>query len=339
MPSQIAVITGAGTGIGRAAARALGRAGFDIALIGRNEERLAEAVQDLHEHAIKTMTFALDVTSSEALRQAAEQIENELGPIAVWVNCAGSTVIGQVTSLCAQDIQRATDVTYMGSVNGTLAALEHMRRRSQGVIINLDLAPSLRDMPLQAAENGARAALRAFCNSLRAELLHDADAIRVVTVDLPAINTPRYRWTRNTTGQTLRPAGPVYEPEVAAEAICRAAFTTSDTISVGPEAILSFLHKITGTGYSIKKRAQKGYKAQLSKDYAPDHEADNLYTSPAGIMGAHGDFDSKTRRADSPLSFYIPSSLPAGLKGALLAIGLTSLITHFINTKEKQNHH
>ncbi|MFT9383882.1 MAG: SDR family oxidoreductase [Acetobacter orientalis] len=331
MSSQIAVITGAGAGIGRAAARTLGRAGFDIALLGRNEERLQDAAQDLKTHGIRTLVVPVDVADADAVAKAAHRVESELGPIKVWANCAGATVIGQVATLSAQDIRRATEVTYLGSVNGTLAALEHMRRRGHGAIINLDLAPSLRGLPLQAVENGARAALRGFCESLRPELLHDADNIRVVMVDLPAINTPRYSWTRNTTGKRLKPVGPVYEPEVAAEAICRAAFTTSRSISVGPSTTFAALWSLLGPGCREKRLAEHSYKAQLEKTCAEADAQDDLYKSTPGAFGAQGAFDAKARRLDSPLSFFVTSSVRAGLAGAALAAGLTGLLNHIRN--------
>lgn len=241
MATQIAVITGAGSGIGRAAARALGRAGFDVALLGRDKERLDATAQNLAQHSVRSLVISVDVADAQAVQDAANRVESELGPISVWANCAGATVVGQVAALNAQDIARATQVTYLGSVNGTLAALNVMRRRGQGAIINLDLAPTLRDLPLQAAENGSRAALRGFCNSLRTELRHDADHIRIVMVDLPAINTPHYGWTRNLTGKRLKPFGPVYEPEVAAEAICARPLPPAAPFpSVGPTALPPF---------------------------------------------------------------------------------------------------
>lgn len=334
MASQIAVVTGAGAGIGRAAARTLGRAGFDIALLGRNQDRLKDTEEDLKAHGIRTLALTVDVSDADAVAKAAHQIEAELGPIKVWANCAGATVIGQVATLAAQDIRRATEVTYLGSVHGTLAALEHMRRRGHGVIINLDLAPNLRGYPLQAAENGARAALRGFCESLRPELLHDADDIRVVMVDLPSINTPRYGWTRNTTGKRLKPVGPVYEPEVAAEAICRAAFTTSRSISIGPSSTLSALWSLLGPGCREKRLADHGYKAQLEKTCADTTTADDLYQTPPGAFSAHGAFEAKARRLDSPLSFFVTSSVRAGLAGAGLAALLTGLVNHIRNSKQ-----
>ncbi|AKR48519.1 MULTISPECIES: SDR family oxidoreductase [Acetobacter] len=334
MPTQIAVITGAGAGIGRAAARALGRAGFDIALLGRDEDRLKETAENLAKHSVRSLVIPLDVSDAKAVQDAAERIETELGPISVWANCAGATVVGQVAALSADDIRRATEVTYLGSVNGTLAALGVMRRRGQGAIINLDLAPNLRGMPLQAAENGARSALRGFCESLRPELLHDADNIRVVMVDLPAINTPHYGWTRNLTGKRLKPVGPVYEPEVAAEAICRAAFSTSRSISIGATNSFAALWHMVAPGCREARMAEKGYKAQMEHDWAEGPQPDDLYKSVPGSFGAQGPFDEHSRRLDSPLTFFVPSSLRAGIFGALTAMGLTALMAHIRNCRK-----
>lgn len=328
MATQIAVITGAGSGIGRAAARALGRAGFDVALLGRDEERLHATAHNLTQHAIRTFVLSVDVTDAQAMQDAAQQIEDTLGPISVWANCAGATVVGQVAALNAQDIARATQVTYLGSVNGTLAALNVMRRRGQGAIINLDLAPTLRDLPLQAAENGSRSALRGFCNSLRTELRHDADHIRIVMVDLPAINTPHYSWTRNLTGKRLKPFGPVYEPEVAAEAICRAAFTTSRSISIGWANSFAALWRFAGPGCREARLASHGYKAQMSHDWAEGPQPDALYTAVPGAYGSEGPFEAKARRLNSPLTVFVSSGLRASLFGVLAAMGVSAALNH-----------
>ncbi|MFT8675533.1 MAG: SDR family oxidoreductase [Acetobacter sp.] len=328
MASQIAVITGAGSGIGRAAALALGRAGFDIALLGRDQTRLDETARDLDRHGIRSLAIAQDVADPQGVQAAADRIEQELGPIAVWANCAGATVIGQTAVLAAEDIRRATEVTYLGSVYGTLAALNVMRRRGQGTIINLDLTPALRGLPLQAAESGARAGLRGFCASLRPELRHDGDRIRVVMVDLPAINTPRYGWTRNMTGKRLKPYGAVYEPEVAAEAICRAAFGSSRSVSIGLGTLLDPLRSLLAPFYREARLAELGYKAQMSYDWMQAPQPDGLHEPVAGAFGAHGPFDEKSRRLDSPLSIFVPSDLRAGLFGALAAMALATLARH-----------
>ncbi|MFT8891875.1 MAG: SDR family oxidoreductase [Acetobacter papayae] len=328
MPSQIAVVTGAGSGIGRATAQALGRAGFDIALLGRCPERLADAAQELARHSVRTLILEADVTDALGLSAAAARVEAELGPISVWVNCAGATVVGQVAALDAQDIHRATEVTYLGSVNGTLTALDVMRRRGEGTIVNLDLAEALRGLPLQAAESGARGALRGFCESLRSELLHDADTIHIAMVSLPSINTPRYAHTRNMTGKPLEPYGPVYEPEVAAEAICRAVFGRHRSISIGLGETLHALWRHVTPLWRESWLAKHAYKSQMGHDWLDTPQPDNLYAPAPGALAAHGPFETRSRRLESPLSLFVPSGLRAGLLGTLACALLLGLVRH-----------
>ncbi len=324
--TSVAVITGAGSGIGRATAVALGRAGFDIALLGRDADRLQETAHVLDRHHVRSLMIPLDVTHAQAVSHAAATVEEKLGSIAVWVNGAGASVFGQVADLPIADIQRATYVTYMGSIHGTLAALEVMRRRGVGTIINLDLAPHLRDLPLQAVENGARAGLRAFCESLRVELRHDADNIRVVMVNLPAINTPRYGWTRNLTGKMMQPYGAVYAPEVAAEAICRAVFSRSDSIFIGLGALVpDFLSRFLP--YSWRSyRAIHGYKDQMGHDWIETETEtslpDALYSPVKGCLTANGAYDEKACRLESPLSFFVSSTLQKRLTAFLVVLFL-----------------
>ncbi|GBQ88500.1 oxidoreductase [Acetobacter nitrogenifigens DSM 23921 = NBRC 105050] len=326
MAHRIAVVTGAGAGIGRATARALGRAGFDVALLGRNEERLAAAAEELEQSGVRTVRVAVDVADEAALDAAAERVEDELGPISIWVNCAGSTVVGPVAELDGADIRRATEVTYLGSVYGSTAALRRMRRRGQGVIVNLALGPRLRGLPLQAAENGARSAVVGFCESLRAEIAHDGDRIRVVLVHLPSFNTPRFGWTKNLTGKRLRPPAPIFEPEVAGEAICRAAFHNGEDMWVGLRGQITRAIDALAPRIVASRRARRGYAAQLEKAAASDDAPANLEHSVAGALSAYGPFDIESKKATALTPAFLGAPLPLGARLGLATLGLVGVL-------------
>lgn len=322
MPHQIAVITGAGAGIGRATARTLARAGCDVALIGRNTARLEDAAAELAALHIRTLTITADVTDAEALERAADQVEATLGPITLWVNCAGAGVSGQFVELSPEEIQRATDVTYLGTVFGTRAALIRMRRRGYGTIVNLDAISLPR--PLRSIESGARAAIRAFTESLRPEILHDGDRIHLSLVSLPAINTPRFVWTRNRTGKRLHPAGPLFEPEIAAEAISRAAFGRHRDVRVGLSGIGQRVVALLAPTLLDRRQAVHAYRQQLEKYPAPDDTPDNLFAPVAGAHGAHGPFDHLSRRG---MPVLLTTTLRTILTGTALAAGAAALAT------------
>ncbi|MBB3882357.1 NAD(P)-dependent dehydrogenase (short-subunit alcohol dehydrogenase family) [Acetobacter oeni] len=332
MSHSIAVVTGAGAGIGRAAVRALGRAGFDVALLGRNEERLQAAAAALEQAGARAFCVSVDVSDAEAVEAAADQVETKLGPIALWVNCAGATVTGPVAELDAAEIRRATEVTYLGTVHGTMAALRRMRRRGKGVIVNLDLGPRLQGLPMQAAESGARGAVRGFCESLRTEILHDGDRIRVALVHLPGLNTPRYNWTRNLTGKRLRPVAPVYEPEVAGEAICRAAFYDCDEVWIGlggqvTRALNAFFPRVIR-----RRRARLGYYAQMEKADADADAPSDLEASVTGAFAAHGPFDQETRKATALTPVFLCAPLPRFAKwilGVAGGLGMAGLVVRY----------
>lgn len=194
MPEPTAVICGATAGVGRASAEAFARAGYRVALIARGEQGLSDTQAQLEALGARVLAIAADVADAPALEAAATRVEAELGPIDVWVNAAMATVFGPFSALTPEEIRRVTEVTYLGSVHGTLTALRHMRPRNRGTIVQVGSALSYRAIPLQSAYCGAKFAIRGFIDSLRCELIHDRSGIRLSMVQLPAHNTPQFDW-------------------------------------------------------------------------------------------------------------------------------------------------
>lgn len=217
---RIAVITGAGAGVGRAAADEFARHGYDVALLSRDGERLARAAAQIEAaFGVRALAMSTDVADARAVEAAASHVEDTLGPIDVWVNVAMATAFAPVSALTAEEIERGTRVTYLGQVHGMMAALSRMRTRNRGTIVNVGSALAYRSVPLQSVYCGAKFAIRGFTDSLRSEIIHDKLKVHLTVVELPAINTPQFDWSMNKTGKRARPVAPIFQPEVAARAI------------------------------------------------------------------------------------------------------------------------
>ncbi|GBQ11709.1 SDR family oxidoreductase [Swaminathania salitolerans] len=328
MPNQIAVVTGAGAGIGRATVRMLASYGFDIALLGRNRQRLHDAAAELEESRIRTLIVELDVSDADAVSAAAERVERELGAITVWINAAGIAAIGPVLSLDASTLRRVTEVTYLGSVFGTQAALACMRRRGCGTIVNLGIAYPLRGLPMQAAVNGAHAAIAAFCDSVRPEIRALSDRIDLTMVYLPSINTPRLGWSRNRSGHALKPAGRIYEPEVAAHAICQAVLGHHRDIWVGASSILSSLLSAFTPTLRDRLLARRGFAAQFTKDAAAPDDADILDETLTGAYAAHGPYEGIPLRDQGRKPLLLTKKLRVGLGAAAITFSVLMAVMY-----------
>ena len=315
---QIVVITGASAGVGRATVRAFARRGADVALIARGVDGLEAARREVEAAGGRALVLPADVADAAALETAAERVERDLGLIDVWVNNAMVSVFSPVRELEAAEVRRVTEVTYLGVVYGTMAALRRMLPRDRGAIVQVGSALAYRGIPLQAAYCGAKHAIQGFTESLHCELLHDGSRVRVAMVQLPAMNTPQFDWVKSRLPREPQPVPPIYEPEIAAEAIVWAASARRREISVGMTTVAAIWIDKVASGLLDRYLARTGYDSQQADEAADPNRQDNLWHPLAGDHGAHGRFAS--RSSDRSPQTWINERLPA------IAIGLAGLL-------------
>lgn len=293
---QVAVITGGSAGIGRATAMAFARAGYWVGVLARDADRVeavCEAIRAAGGHALGVPT---DVGDAAQVEHAADRIEHELGLISVWVNNASTTVFARVLDTSAEEYRRVTTVTYLGVVHGTLAALKRMHPRNRGVIIQTGSALAYRSIPLQSAYCAAKAAIRGFTDSLRSELIHDKSDVRLTMVQLSAFNTPQFNWARSRLPRQLQPVPPIFQPEIAGEAIIRAAAHHHRELWVGWPAVKTILStRFAPGGLGDRLAARGAYESQQTDETAQPGRLDNLFVPVAGDYGAHGRFDERAK--------------------------------------------
>ena len=284
------MVTGASAGVGRATVRAFGREGASIGLIARGRERLEAARQELEDRGHRAHAVAADVADADAVEKAAAEIEDALGPVDVWVNNAMATVFAPIMEVAPDEFRRATEVTYLGSVWGTMTALRRMVPRDRGVIVQVGSALAYRGIPL-----GAKHALQGFLESLRAELLHNRSNVRVTMVQLPALNTPQFTWSRSKMPRRAQPVPPIFQPEVAADAIVWAANNPQRELMVGWPTIKAILGNAVAPGFADRYLAKNGYDAQQTDQPEDPDRPDNLFEPVPGDQAAHGPFDEQAK--------------------------------------------
>lgn len=323
---KVVVVTGAGAGVGRATAEEFAKAGYDVALLSRDPDRLDRAADELHtKYGVRTMPIPTDVADAEAVEKAASDVEAELGPIEVWVNVAMATVFAPVSKLSAEEVKRGTEVTYLGQVHGMMSALKRMRDRNRGAIICVGSALAYRSVPLQSVYCGAKSAIRGFVDSLRSEIIHDKLKITITMVDLPAVNTPQFDWAMNKMGRKAQPVAPIYQPEVPARAIVFAAENPRREIWVGYPTVQAILANRIAPGLIDRYLASAGYKGQLTEKLLPANAPANLFEPVKGDYGAHGRFDDKAKLGSWEMftdrhrtAFWAAAGIGATLLGAHL---------------------
>ncbi|MDA8301075.1 MAG: SDR family oxidoreductase [Actinomycetota bacterium] len=292
---HVAVITGASAGVGRATAIAFARHGFDVALIARGETGLEAAADDVEAVGRRSLVLAADVADPEAVDEAANRVEAGLGPIDVWVNDAMTTAFAPFWDLSPTDFKRAVEVTFLGQVWGTMAALKRMRPRDRGSIVNVGSALSFVGIPLQSAYCSSKFACRGFFESVRAELLHEGSHVRLSMVHLPAVNTPQFDWCQTTLDKHPQPVPPIYQPEMPAKAILDVALDGRREKIVGTWnkmlVVVDSLFRGVGNHYAAKA----AWGAQLTDQRVSPNRPANLHhpVDEDRDFGAHGIFDSR----------------------------------------------
>jgi NAD(P)-dependent dehydrogenase (short-subunit alcohol dehydrogenase family) len=293
---EVVVITGASAGVGRATAHAFARRGKKIALIARGQAGLEATHREVEQLGGQAIVIAADVANSEAVESAAAQIEQSFGEIAVWVNNAMSSVFSPISRMTPEEFRRVTEVTYLGYVYGTLAALKRMLPRDRGVIVQVGSALAYRAIPLQSAYCAAKHAIQGFTESLRCELLHDKSNVRVTMVQLPALNTPQFGWVKSRLPRKAQPVPPIFQPEVAAEAILFAAHHPRRREHyVGWSTVKAIIGDKIAAGLLDRYLARKGYDSQQFDGAEDPDRLSNLFEPVGGDHGTHGAFDSRAK--------------------------------------------
>jgi NAD(P)-dependent dehydrogenase (short-subunit alcohol dehydrogenase family) len=328
---QVVVVTGASGGIGRATAQAFGRRGARVALLARGEAGLEGAVHDVVDAGGEALALSVDVADADQVEAAAAHVEETLGPIDVWVNVAFTSVFARFQDISPDEFKRVTEVSYLGYVYGTMAALKRMLPRDSGTVVQVGSALAYRGIPLQSAYCGAKHAIQGFNESLRCELLHEKSNVRVTMVQMPAVNTPQFDWVLSRLPKAAQPVPPIFQPEVAARAVLYAAdHPRRREYWVGGSTMGTLLANAVAPGVLDRYLARTGFSSQQIDRPEPDAgRAPNLWKPADGANGydhtAHGSFDDRSSKRSVQLwasEHHGPLAAAAGVIAAtVVAVG------------------
>jgi NAD(P)-dependent dehydrogenase (short-subunit alcohol dehydrogenase family) len=322
LQGKVAVVTGASAGVGRAIVREYAQQGAKVALLARTAEALEAAAAEVRSAGSEALVLPLDVSDADAVFAAAERVVAEWGHIDVWVNDAMVSVFAPVVETTPAEFRRVTEVNYLGYVHGTLAALRHMRPRNGGVILQIGSALSYRSIPLQSAYCASKAAARGFTDSLRSELYRERSRIKLVFLQLPAVNTPQFDVVRSRLPDHPQPVPPVYQPEVIARAAVHAVLHPRREIWIGWNTVKALIGQRVIPGVLDRHLAKVAWDGQTTRSLPPghplEHHRDNVDTPLPGDRGAHGPFDHIARTWSK--TFWLRSNAGT-LFGGALALG------------------
>jgi NAD(P)-dependent dehydrogenase (short-subunit alcohol dehydrogenase family) len=324
---EVVAVTGAGGGLGRAIAQEFGRRGARVGLIARGEARLEDARRDIESAGGRALVVPADVADAAAVDGAAATIEDAFGPLDIWVNNAMTSVFSPAIEMRADEYRRVTDVTYLGCVHGTLAALRRMLPRDRGVIVQVGSALAYRSIPLQSAYCGAKHAIVGFTDSVRAELLHRGSRVHLTVVHMPGMNTPQFGWCRNRMPQKAQPVPPMFRPEDCAPAVYDAAHRRRRELLVGVPTVMAVWGQKVLAGWLDRRLARQAWSGQLYDGSDDPGRPDNLYDPVPGRQGADGPFGDRTRprRAEVWMTTHPAAVWGAALAAASLAGAITAI--------------
>jgi NAD(P)-dependent dehydrogenase (short-subunit alcohol dehydrogenase family) len=329
---EVVVITGASAGVGRAIAQAFGKRGACVGLLARGHEGLEGARRDVEALGGKALVIPTDVADPEQVEAAADKVEQTFGPIDIWVNDAMASVFSPVKEMKPEEYKRVTEVTYLGCVYGTLAALHRMLPRDEGRIIQIGSALAYRGIPLQSAYCGAKHAIQGFTESLRSELLHDKSNVKLTMVQLPAVNTPQFGWVKSRLPRKAQPVPPIYQPEIIADAVTYVADHYRRQMYIGASTNIVIQGNKLFPALGDLYLGKTGFKSQQTSEPADPHAPDNLWqpVDEKHDHGAHGAFDHRAIRR----SKQVWADTHRGLLG-LVGAGMAGVIAAAVVWKKR----